>query len=660
MNNWIYLRASALGALLACAAASAQTAPPAMPQASPPFALAPAMPQFAEGWQGRPSARPAVAPRARVTAERSGVLTVDRAERLRLDIDFGSVVIRTDSPGEVRYHVNLEADGTDASAKALLEAYRVRAVAQPHAIMITAHTPAQNSPGNFSVTYEVSVPRDLRVEVFTGIGSIQMQDSNAAVQLKTGGGNITVGNVREATLDTNGGHIVAGNVSGNLHANTGGGHITASNIGGDAVLTTTGGHIHAGRIGGTATLETGGGNISVDRASSSVTATSAAGQISFGEAAGAINAHTSGGGIRVLRVAGPMQLQSQGGSILLTQVENEVHASTGTGSITAWFAPGGKLLNASELAATEGDIQIYLPRSLAMTIDATVESPDHRIVADPTLPLKVNYVTTPSGKQLHGECKLNGGGEVLHLRTDLGNIHLLYADSLMSQQTQVLQQQMRMQMYQLQEQMKQIIAFAQTNDTEQLKEIAQELQQQEIQMERDISSQRTPMAIPIPQSGAPDSPPNMIFVPAPPAMPAPAASAPPLPQASTIPATPMIAPTPPPDQQPATTELWWMKLGQLWYGGVRQDPEDEQKRCIYGPRPEYPSAAQQAGIEGSVELHVLIDKDGHVQEVWGVSGEQVLVNAAINAVKKWHYRPMMLDGKPVPVVTTVRLEFRLM
>jgi TonB family protein len=656
----LYLRASALGALLACAAAGAQTGPPAVPQPSTPFAVAPAFPQFAEGWQGRPSTRPAVAPRAHLVAERSGVLTVDRSKRLRLDIDFGSVVIRTDSPDEVRYHVHLEADGNDSAAQAMLDAYRVRAVSQPHTIVITAHTPQQNSPDNFWVTYEVSVPRNLPVVVSTGIGNIQMQDSSAAVQLDTGGGNITVGNVLEANLDTKGGHIVVGNVAGNLHANTGGGHITASNIGGDAVLTTTGGHIHAGRIGGTATLETGGGNISVDRASSSVTATSAAGQISFGEAAGAINAHTSGGGIRVLRVAGPMQLQSQGGSILLTQVENEVHASTGTGSITAWFAPGEKLLNASDLAANEGDIQIYLPRSLAMTIDATVESPDHRIVADPALPLKLNYVTTPSGKQLHGECKLNGGGEVLHLRTDLGNIHLLYADSVLNQQMLVREQELRLQIAQAQEQMDQIMKFAQSSDTAQLKEIANEIAQQEMQMARDVAAQHAPMAIPVPQQpGAPDSAPNMIFIPPQAAMPAPMANSPVVPLQNVTPSAPVLAPVPP-DQQPAMTELWWMKLGELWYGGVKQEGADEQKRCIYGPRPEYPSAAQQAGIEGPVELHVLIDKDGHVQEVWGVSGEQVLVNAAIGAVKKWRYRPMMLDGKPVPVVTTVRLEFRIM
>lgn len=658
MNSRMYFRGIAPAALLVCAAAGAQTlgqTAPAAPQPPAPWTQAPGMPRLAEGWQAAAPARPTRAPRARVTAERTGVLSAENARRVKLDIDFGNITVRTDSPGVVRYRVHLEADGNDPSARALLNAYRVRQMDAPHAVVLSAKAPSQNGDENFFVSYEISVPRNLRVEISTGLGNVQVQDSNAPVQVSTGGGNITVGNVPEANLDTKGGHIVVGNVTGSLHANSGGGHITASNIGGDAVLITNGGHIHAGRIGGTAQLETGGGNISVDRASSRVTATSAAGQISFGEAAGAINAHTSGGGIRVLRVAGPMQLESQGGSILLTQVENEVHASTGSGSITAWFAPGQKLTNSSELAANQGDIQIYLPRSLAMTIDATVESPLHKIVADPAM--KIAYVKSTVGPQSHAECKLNGGGEVLHLRTATGNIHLVYADNLLNQQDVVMAQQLRMQMAQFQDQINQIMKYAQAADSEQMREIARELAQQQAQMVHDVGGARMPMPMPVLAPAAPGSngPGTYFYFTT---TPTPAA------QGEPSPAAPMTAPamTPPPPQEdePSAAQVWWLKLDQLWYGGVKQEPAEQQRRCISSPRPEYPSAAQQAGIQGSVELHVLVDKDGRVQEVWGVSGEQVLINAAIEAVRKWRYRPMLLDGKPVPVVTTVRLEFRLM
>ena len=155
---------------------------------------------------------------------------------------------------------------------------------------------------------------------------------------------------------------------------------------------------------------------------------------------------------------------------MLTQVENEVHASTGTGSITAWFSPSGKLLNASDLAAKQGDIVIYVPRSLAITIDATrgISRTPHRRGSG--LPMKVNYVTNAAGKQQHGECELNGGGEVLHLRAAAGNIHLIYADTLMKQQSLAMEQQLHLQTKQFQEQMKQMTELAQTSEITQYTE----------------------------------------------------------------------------------------------------------------------------------------------------------------------------------------------
>jgi TonB family protein len=642
--------------------AQSQSPTPAVPRVAPP-ALAPS------AWQDRqPTPRPAIAPKAHAFSDKSGTVPLGAAKRMRLDIDVGNVFVRTDATGQVSYRVRIETDGNEANAREILDSYRVRATSPGKIIVLSARVPTQNYSGSLWVTYELSVPRNLHVEISTGVGNIEMQDSNSAVQLETGGGNITVGNVSEAKLDTKGGHIVIGNVAGDLSAKSGGGHITAANIGGDADLNTSGGHIHAGSIGGQANLETGGGNISVDRASSEVTATSAAGQISFGEAAGAINAHTSGGGIRVLRVAGPMQLESHGGSILLTQVENEVHASTGTGSITAWFSPGGKIINASDLAAKQGDIVIYVPRSLAITIDATVESPEHRIVADPGLPMKVNYVTNAAGKQQHGECELNGGGKVLHLRAAAGNIHLIYADS-MKLQSQAIEQQLRLQTKQFQEQMKQMAELAQTSEvtqyTEQtrmqIQQVMQELAAEQDRMARDVFMPMPALA-PMPPMAAngqmPAIPATTTLAPMAPTATMPAMSHTPSPN---LPSgnTPVIAPMPP-EPPPAMTEIWWMKLDQLWYGGVKVDAADQQKRCTYAPRPEYPDEAQQAGIEGSVELRVLIDRDGHVEDVRGISGEQVLVNSAANTVRKWRYKPMMLDGKPVPVVTTVRLEFRLM
>ncbi len=125
----------------------------------------------------------------------------------------------------------------------------------------------------------------------------------------------------------------------------------------------------------------------------------AGGQIDLGEVHGSVHAETGGGGIRVISVAGPMEVATNGGSICLTRVANRVHAETGEGTITAWINPDEsektqvvRLPGPSQLASHTGDIVVYLPRNIAMTIDATVENGGPgRIQADPGLPLTMQW-----------------------------------------------------------------------------------------------------------------------------------------------------------------------------------------------------------------------------------------------------------------------------
>lgn len=98
---------------------------------------------------------------------------------------------------------------------------------------------------------------------------------------------------------------------------------------------------------------------------------------------------------------------------------------------------------------------------------------------------------------------------------------------------------------------------------------------------------------------------------------------------------------------------------ELWFGGVRVDPEDQQKRLVRSTMPEYPEVAREAGIEGDVALRVWIGKDGAVTGMDALSGDPVLVRAAMRAVEQWRYQPALLMGHSVSIVTTVMLAFRL-
>lgn len=66
-----------------------------------------------------------------------------------------------------------------------------------------------------------------------------------------------------------------------------------------------------------------------------------------------------------------------------------------------------------------------------------------------------------------------------------------------------------------------------------------------------------------------------------------------------------------------------------------------------------------AGVQkdGAVILRVHIEKDGSVSSAEKVTGPDALAPAAIDAVKKWRYRPYELNGEPAKVETTVEVEF---
>jgi len=75
--------------------------------------------------------------------------------------------------------------------------------------------------------------------------------------------------------------------------------------------------------------------------------------------------------------------------------------------------------------------------------------------------------------------------------------------------------------------------------------------------------------------------------------------------------------------------------------------------------PAYPKEARDAGIQGIVRFQVIIGKDGIVKEVHLVSGDPALVQAAQDSVQQWVYKPTLLNGEPVEVVTTVDINFTL-
>ncbi len=73
--------------------------------------------------------------------------------------------------------------------------------------------------------------------------------------------------------------------------------------------------------------------------------------------------------------------------------------------------------------------------------------------------------------------------------------------------------------------------------------------------------------------------------------------------------------------------------------------------------PQYPPIAKAAKISGVVRLRVTIGPDGSVKDVSVIWGNPILAQAAVDAVRQWRYKPVLLNGKPTVAVTEASINF---
>jgi TonB family protein len=87
----------------------------------------------------------------------------------------------------------------------------------------------------------------------------------------------------------------------------------------------------------------------------------------------------------------------------------------------------------------------------------------------------------------------------------------------------------------------------------------------------------------------------------------------------------------------------------------------QETKILKMVRPAYPQAAKDSGIEGAVLLEAVVGKDGNLHSL-RVMNSQIdpdLAKAAVEAVSQWQYRPTLLNGAPVEVITSIDINFTL-
>ena len=84
-----------------------------------------------------------------------------------------------------------------------------------------------------------------------------------------------------------------------------------------------------------------------------------------------------------------------------------------------------------------------------------------------------------------------------------------------------------------------------------------------------------------------------------------------------------------------------------------------ERNLIRKVKPKYPSQAKGEHVQGAVVLQVRIDENGDVERLTAVSGDPLLVPAAVDAVKQWKYKPFFYQGQPIAVETPITVKFKL-
>ena len=88
---------------------------------------------------------------------------------------------------------------------------------------------------------------------------------------------------------------------------------------------------------------------------------------------------------------------------------------------------------------------------------------------------------------------------------------------------------------------------------------------------------------------------------------------------------------------------------------------DKVPEVVYWPKPHYPVKAAKQGIQGKAIVSVTVAQDGSVLgvELYNSSGDRALDMSAIEAAKRFKFRPAIKDGKAIQSTVTLPVAFRI-
>src|SRR6185312_15825944 len=239
----------------------------------------------------------------------------------------------------------------------------------------------------------------------TGAGTVKLDDMAGPVNITTGGGEVIGGSLGSEAIIKNG--------SGNIHID---------NITGAAKISTGGGQVYIGSA-NTLLVDNKAGNIDVRRCFGNFQAMTGGGNVNVGPVAGSVVVDAGAGSVRVAGAGGQVQVTTGGGSVELFNVAKGAKVDTPVGAITVKFTAVPGAFTDSLLHTGSGDVLVFLPDELPMTIHASSDMATGYGIRSEVPGLRISKQGSGFGPQsAWAEGALNGGGPLLRIRTSMGHI----------------------------------------------------------------------------------------------------------------------------------------------------------------------------------------------------------------------------------------------
>jgi DUF4097 and DUF4098 domain-containing protein YvlB len=166
-------------------------------------------------------------------------------------------------------------------------------------------------------------------------------------------------------------------------------------------------------------LHSGDGKIIAENLNGAVTLSSGDGDIRVNRGKGSLNIETGDGRVECRSIEGDLRAETKDGSVRIDGVFTRLDLHTGDGSIDADARAGSKMAAAWTVRTGDGSVNLALPDGFSADVD--VHTGDGHI--------NVDFPVTVEGSLRENAIrgKINGGGQVLEVKTGDGSITLTHS-----------------------------------------------------------------------------------------------------------------------------------------------------------------------------------------------------------------------------------------